>query len=104
LRERLKGYPELIDELQRRLIDLMSDHARSIPMLEQAIWLFEDTLSAFRSDAREELSAAEQSGDPALIEKAETKRHLVGSARLRRVWSDNDELSDYFKIYGRVFE
>ena len=104
LREMLKDYPELIEGLQRRLIDLMSDHARSIPMFEQAIWLLEDSLDAFYGDAREELEAAKQSGDPAVIEKAKAKRFLIGSAGSRHPWFDSDELSDYFDTYRRAFE
>jgi hypothetical protein len=108
LREMLKDYPELIEELQQDLSSLVAEmigkRPNATPPFERAVWLLQDVMGAFYSDAREEFSAAEQSGDPVLIEKAETKRHLVGSARLRRVWSDNDELSDYFKTYGRVFE
>jgi hypothetical protein len=104
LREMLKDYPELIEELQRRLIDLMSDHARSIPMFEQAIWLLQDALSAFRSNANKELKAAEQSGDSALIEKAKTKRFLIGRARNESPWSENREFWNYFQTYREAFE
>jgi hypothetical protein len=100
----LKDYPELIEELQQRLIDLMSDHARSIPMFEQANWLLQDSLEAFYIDACEELKAAEQSDDLAQIEKAKTKEFQVDIAGRRRPWFDSDELSDYFDTYRRAFE
>jgi hypothetical protein len=97
LREMLKDYPEHIEQLQKALDSVKDRRTQSIPPYEAAVWLLEDHLSAFISEARAELAAAEASGDPEAIAQAQGKERLMSFARsggigLLRL----DELRKYF--------
>jgi len=108
IRELLKDYPELIYEVQKDLNDLVSEslhqgYPHPSHVFEKAIWTLEDGLDAYCSEARQELEAAEASGDSQAIERAKKKELQVDLARLRGTRSLK-ELSDYFDAYQRAFK
>ena len=101
LRETLKDYPELSQEIQDVLTKVVMDGPASIPPFEWAIWRLEDTLSALYSDAYEALKEAEQTGDSQAIYRAKIKYDaLVVAGRPRSL----PELRDYFETYKGAFE
>jgi hypothetical protein len=63
LREMLKDYPDHIQELQKSLNRVITKPSKSTPPFEVAIWELERTLETFIDEAREELKAAEASGE-----------------------------------------
>jgi len=101
LRETLKDYPELIQEIQDVLIKVVTDGPASIPPFEWAIWRLEDTLSALYSDAYEALKEAEQTGDSQATYRAKIKYDAVSEANLL---PSLDELEKYFQTYKGAFE
>jgi hypothetical protein len=106
LRETLKDYPELIQQLQdglNRIVNVMADRISGTPPFERAIWRLEDTLSAMYEKARDELDAAEQSGDSQAIHRAKIKDDAVSEA-YHVGGSDLDELRNYFETYKGAFE
>ncbi|GAA4795644.1 hypothetical protein [Lysobacter hankyongensis] len=105
LRELLKDYPGHLVRIQEDLNDLLLNHAKSIPLFEQAIWALEGQTSAFIREAQAELEAAQEVGDADEIARAEVKEELMFSARsvndglkgLHELWSYFEENKDSFK-------
>ncbi|MBB6244934.1 hypothetical protein [Rhodanobacter sp. MP1X3] len=106
LQEMLKDYPELIQELQDTL-DSYVKKPNPLQPFDGAIWLLEDTLSSFISEARDELKAAEAGADAQAISQAETKKLLMFRARSGSAGGgllDLNELKVYFDANSRAFE
>lgn len=104
LRETLKDYPELIQEVQdglNRIVGDMAGRINGTPPFERAIWRLEDTLSALCSDAYEALKEAEKNGDSQAIYRAKIKADAVSNAR--QLW-DLEDLREYFQTYKGAFE
>ncbi|MFZ5662646.1 MAG: hypothetical protein ACOY9B_08065 [Pseudomonadota bacterium] len=80
LREMLKDYPDLIERLQQALNTVTDKPSKVTPPFEVAIWMLEGGLATFIAEAREELEAAEASGDPDQIARAKSKLDLMFSA------------------------
>ncbi|WP_240635263.1 hypothetical protein [Lysobacter enzymogenes] len=99
LREMLKDYPEHLQVLQNDLNDVVAKPLRGTPVFEQAIWALEGALETFVSEARDELEAAEASGDAETIQRARAKRQAFGSARADMGLLS--ELRAYFSDRGR---
>lgn len=105
LRELLKDYPGHLARIQEDLNDLVSNHAKSIPLFEQLIWDLEGRTSAFIREAQVELEAAQEAGDADAIARAEMKEELMFSARsvndglkgLHELWDYFEENKDSFK-------
>ncbi|MDR1075494.1 MAG: hypothetical protein LBL59_04105 [Xanthomonadaceae bacterium] len=102
LREMLEDYPEHIQELQRSLNLVVEKPSIGTPPFEVAIWALEDELGSFIDEAREELHAAEASGDAVAIERAKAKKFLMGCARLQGI-HDVDDLWSYFQANSGAF-
>lgn len=104
LRELLKDYPEHLARIQEDLNDLVLNHAKSIPLFEQAIWDLEGRTSAFIREAQAELEAAQEAGDANAIVRAETKASLMRRSRSANAGlGDLDELWEYFKAHMESF-
>lgn len=104
LRELLKDYPEHLARIQEDLNDLVLNHAKSIPLFEQAIWDLEGRTSAFIREAQAELEAAQEAGDANAIARAETKASLMRRSRSANAGlGDLDELWEYFKAHMESF-
>ena len=99
----LKEYPELIQDI-RNTLDIYMKKPNILQPLDGALWLLEDTLSAFISRARDEVDRAEASGDAEAIVKAKAKVSIMFSA-----FSKNDGLRDiggicdYFEEHEEAF-
>jgi hypothetical protein len=93
LQELLKDYPGHLARIQEALNELVVDHAKSIPLFEQAIWALEDQTTGFIREAQTELEAAQETGDADAIARAEVKEELMFSAR-----SVNDGLGDLNEV------
>ena len=107
LREMLKDYPEHLDEIQKTLNDIVEKPPHGTPPFEMAVWMLEDTLSAFVSEASEKLKAAETSGNAQAIAKAEAKQLLMFRARSGSAGGgllDLNELKTYFDANSEVFQ
>ena len=81
LREILKDYPDHIEELQRALNSVKDRRIKSTPPFEAAVWLLEDCLDGFISDAQGELTAAQASDDAKSVTAADEKFKLMFRAR-----------------------
>lgn len=102
LREMLKDYPDHVERLQKALNSVKDRRIRSIPPFEAAVWLLEDHLSSFISEARAELATAEASGDSEAIALAQGKVRLMFSARSGGIGMLRlDELRKYFDLHSR---
>ncbi|AVJ35260.1 hypothetical protein CLM74_09500 [Stenotrophomonas sp. MYb57] len=98
----LKDYPDHIEQLQRALISVSDGRQSYAPPFEAAVWLLEDCLSAFKSEARAEIDAAVASGDPQAIERAKEKERLMSFARSSNIGLANlSELRAYFEASMR---
>jgi hypothetical protein len=103
VRELLKDYPEVIQDLQDDLDSLVFEMVggpNATPPYERAAWLLKDSLGAWETDAYEELEAIKTSGDPQAIERAKEKSLRIGRAR----GAIGGELYDYFVTHKRAFE
>ena len=96
LRELLKDYPEHIQTLQDDLVRVMSDTCESIPLFERAVWMIKDALSAFISDAQDEVNVAEAAGDTEALARAKEKKSLMFDAR-SSAWLIDDDFGTYFQ-------
>ena len=106
LREMLKDYPELIQEI-RDTLDGYAKKPNPLQPFDGALWLLEDTLSTFAVDAREELNAVEGSDDAEAIARARAKAHLMGRARSSSAGGGMcglDDLWDYFETHKEAFQ
>lgn len=81
LREMLSDYPEYIGRLQIDLASLAAKPFKGTPLFEQILWVLEDGLGEFISEARQEFEAAQASGDPEQTERAQQKLRLMFKAR-----------------------
>ncbi|WAT16192.1 hypothetical protein [Xanthomonas fragariae] len=99
LREILKDYPELIERLQQQLNNAMQRPSKATPIFEWAIWMLEDELSSFISEARDELHIAEASGESTAIMEAEKKEFLMLHA-----YSKNGGMSDLDALWEYIEE
>jgi len=98
----LKDYPDHIEQLQKALNSIGNRRIKSIPPFEAAVWLLEDDLSAFKSEARAEIDAAVASGDPQAIERAKEKERLMSFARSSNIGMARlDDLRQYFDLHSR---
>jgi hypothetical protein len=102
LRDMLKDYPEHIETLQADLNGVVEKPFKGTPMFEQAIWALEGASETFINEAREELKAAEASGDPVVIARAKAKRFTMGSARLNM--GGMPDLFGYFQDHKEAFK
>lgn len=99
LREMLKDYPGHIDRLQEVLNRILEKKMSGADPFERAIWLLEGRLETFVSEARQELRAAEESGNVDAIMRARSKKFTFGAARANMgLLSD---LQAYFNDWGR---
>ncbi|MBB5357332.1 hypothetical protein HDE76_000514 [Rhodanobacter sp. ANJX3] len=99
LREMLKDYPELIQELQDAL-NSFTKNPKPLQPFDEAIWLLKDMLGAFYSEAGVKLRSAENSGNEQAIQKAKEKEFAIGYAR-GNMGAMND-LWAYFEAHGGV--
>ena len=103
LPELLKDYPELLDEIRQTLDSYLRRPMYTQP-LDGALWLLEDTLSAFISRARGEADHAEASGDAGAIAKAKAKVSLMFSAHSKNNGlKDINNICDYFEEHDEAF-
>ena len=102
LRDMLKDYPEHIQRVQDRLIDMMVKPAESIPLFEQAIWGLDGVTGTFVSEARKELKTAQEGGDPSAIQQADEKLNLMYRVSSRNGGlRSSDELWEYCQAHQR---
>ncbi|WP_236621835.1 hypothetical protein [Luteimonas huabeiensis] len=101
LRDMLKDYPEHIERLQETLQRIVNKRLPGADPFERAIWLLESRLSTFISEARDELQAAESSGDPEAIKRAKEKELRMLDARTLPSLHD---LHEYFIRNKEMFE
>ncbi|HEL3255200.1 TPA: hypothetical protein UMF52_000468 [Stenotrophomonas maltophilia] len=98
----LKDYPEHIEKLLRALNSVKDRSIQSIPPYEAVVWLLEDHLSGFISEARAEQATAEASGDPEAIAQAQGKERLMSFARSGGIGMLRlGELREYFDLHSR---
>ncbi|HEX7642728.1 MAG TPA: hypothetical protein VF472_11035 [Burkholderiaceae bacterium] len=103
LRERLKDYPHIIQEIQDELNKLVSKEHYGTPPFEEATWILQGVLGRYADQARRETRAAEASGDMQAIEAAKQKRLLLGTAR-NEFWVGDDALWEYFQTNKELFK
>lgn len=105
IREILKDYPELLDTLQNGLNNVILKPVRLTPPFEVAIWALEDGLESFIFRAKDELDAAEATGDAVAIERARLKERVMQAARSKAGGMRSlRELRQYFEANQRAFE
>lgn len=100
LREMLSEYPEQLQILQTALNRVVERPSSGAPLLEQAIWALETTLTGFAVAAREETKVAEASGDRLAIERSTSKQSLIFRAASKIVWLGDKSLIEYFRTPG----
>ncbi|WP_369943007.1 hypothetical protein [Xanthomonas medicagonis] len=102
VRNILKEYPEKIQKLQ----DILSGYFKNpnpVMPFDGAVWILEDALASFISEARYELKVAESSGDPEVIRRAEEKEKVMHYARSgNRGMSDLNELLEYIEAHKEM--
>jgi hypothetical protein len=105
LRELLKDYPGHLARIQEVLDRVVVDHAKSVPLFEQAIWALEGRTDAFVREAQAELEAAQAAADVDTIARAEAKVSLMRRSSNPNVGLGNlDELWSYFKEHAEFFK
>jgi hypothetical protein len=100
----LKDYPEHIEELQAALNKVAEKPKPRLMPFDEAIWVLEAVLGGFISEAREELQAAEASGDAVAIERARAKELLMLHASSPVAVIGDKDLWDYFHTNKAAFK
>jgi hypothetical protein len=100
VRELLKDYPELIEDLQDGLTKSHYGPSGALSF-ESAVWLLKDMLDADWGDADEEAEQAKSRGDQEAARRADEKSMAISMA-MREVYGDGD-LSSYFKAHEKDF-
>lgn len=103
LRELLKDYPEYIAQLQELLNEFAIPKPRLQPF-DEAIWLLQDGLASLLFKARDELTAAEASGDASAIEKARQKKTVMSQAQVKVQWIGDEGFRNFFQENKEAFE
>ena len=104
LREMLKDYPGHIERLQVALDSVKDRRLKSIPPYEAAVWLLEDYLSSFITEAQSELAATEAAGNQQAISRANEKLELMFMARSAGGGLLNiSDLAAYFETNEELF-
>lgn len=96
MRERFRGYPEHIAELEGALEAVAKEPRGTFDYFERAIWSLEARLEGFASRARDALAVAERKGDVEEIARAKGEL-LYMLHSLNPVYYNLDELSRYFE-------
>lgn len=91
----LKDYPEHIERLQEALNTVVEKPSKATPPFEVAIRVLESRLGTFISEARDQLKAAEASGDAEAIFRAKHAELLMSKAR-----SVNAGISDLSEVWS----
>ena len=94
IREGLKDYPEIIQDVQRFIIYYTREDL-VIPPFELAVWAIKDCLGHHYVEAAKAERQAEAGGNPEEIERAKKKRFAIGSTRVRA--GSKKELLLYFE-------
>jgi len=103
LRETLKDYPELIEQIQDYVNEVVAKYLErkwGVPFNE-VVEVLEDTLSARYSDASEALKEAEKTSDSQAIYRAKIKYNALVDAKRG---PSLEELENYFQTYKGAFE
>lgn len=101
VRELLKDYPELIEDLQDGLTT--THYGLGGPMdFERAVWLLKDMLGGDLGDAHEQSDQARAQGDQESLRRADEKAMAIAMARLDA--SGDGDLSSYFKTHEKDFK
>ncbi|RMH89102.1 hypothetical protein EBB59_10945 [Lysobacter pythonis] len=100
----LRDYPEHIVRLQEVLNSAIDPTKTHLMPFDEAIWALEGALEAFIDEARDELQAAEASGDPVAIERAKAKKFLMGQTCFKGRWIGDEALWVYFQTNKDAFE
>lgn len=95
----LKDYPEHIERLQQALNSIKHRRIKSKPPFKAAVWLLEDCLDGFISEARIQLTAVEASCEAQSIATADEKFKLMFRARSGNGGMKGlHELYEYFQV------
>ena len=103
LRESLKDYPHIIQEIQDELNKLVSKQEYGTPPFEVATWILQDILDHYANEARREVRAAEAGDDAQALETAKQKRLLFGRAANDFRYGD-EALLQYFQVNKTLFK
>ncbi len=95
LRESFKDYPDYTARLERALQQSVENPSPITPPLEFAIWAIEGCLDTFIDESRENLRAAEQTGDQEAIALAKATHLLMLHSAAKGTWKEQN-LMDYF--------
>jgi hypothetical protein len=95
LREMLAEYPGHIERLQEALNTVIEKPSKATPPFEVAIWVLESRLGTFITEARDQLKAAEASGDAEAVTRAKQAELLMSKAR-----SVNGGMSDLSDLWA----
>ncbi len=107
MRDMLKDYPELIQLAQQRLNEVVRNPFPVTPLFEQAVWALESVLSGGLDKARDEVEAAQASGDQEAVQRAKEKKLFFFRILEDRPWNEVDEeraFWRYFQTHGKAFE
>lgn len=105
MREMLKDCPEHIARLQEVLKYVVETSSAGVDPFDRAIWALESRLETFIIEAREELKAAEELGDPDAVARAHQKERLMSRARSSNGGMKGlHELWGYFETHKEAFK
>ncbi len=109
LREMLKDYPGHLTRLQE-VLNFVLDGPRPARgstnhVFEQVIWALEGRLETFIHEAKDELEAAQASGDSEAVVHSKEKLSLMRRSRSRNGGINNlEEIWDYLETHQETFQ
>lgn len=95
--ELLQNYPAHIERLRSAIEKAASDGGANAPRTEYIVWVLEDVLESFISEAKNELAAARSAGCADDIAKAEANEMLMRRAAPKQQWIGDSGLLEFFK-------
>lgn len=102
LRERFRGHPEHLAELECALKSVVAQRSMNPDPFERAVWALTDTLEKFAVDARATHRHAAVSGDSAALKGADQELAFMLQSGTALSY-DLTSLQRYFKDHSEAF-
>ena len=99
-RSQLKDYPEHIERLQLALHGVTVAKTTRLPRIDMAVSALDDRMYRFLSEARDELEAAQRSGDPERVARAEADEAVMEQLCRKNAWMGDEVVAAWFRAAG----
>lgn len=97
LRSALKNHPDHLERLQLALQGVAVAPTTRLPRIDMAVMAIDDRLNRFLAEARDELDAAQRSGDPERLVSAASEEAFMAALCRRNAWMGDEIFAAWFR-------